>query len=73
MTSKTSSDENSPDDLMEDVLSRVRRLDATSEEAAVRRYVREIAEADALLDTVDLDDVSLSVHFSASWEQGSAR
>jgi hypothetical protein len=72
MTSSAGSDPNSHDD-MGDVLSRVRQLDATSEEAAVRRYVREIAEADALLETVDLDDAPLPVPFSASWREGPER
>jgi hypothetical protein len=58
------------DDEMGDVLSRVRQLDPTIEEAAVRGYVREMAEADAVLDTVDLDDVPLLVAFSASWPEG---
>ena len=43
MTNGVGSDTNSPRDEMGDVLSRVRQLDPTSEEAAVRRYVREIA------------------------------
>jgi hypothetical protein len=47
----------------------VRQLDPTSEEAAVRRYVREIAEADALLNSVDLSDAPLLVPFSASWPE----
>lgn len=72
MTSSSGSDTDLRDE-MGDVLSRVRQVDATSEEAAVRRYVREIAEADALLDTVDLDDVPLPVPFSASWPQGPER
>ena len=57
-------------DEMGDVLSRVRQLDPTIEEAAVRGYVREMAEADALLDNVDLDDAPLLVAFSASWPEG---
>ena len=72
MTSSSGSDTDLRDE-MGDVLSRVRQVDATSEEAAVRRYVREIAEADALLDTVDLDDSPLPVPFSASWSQGPER
>ena len=54
-------------------LTRVRQLDPTSEEAAVRSYLREMAEAEALLDTMDLGDAPLSVSFSASWPEGSAR
>jgi hypothetical protein len=73
MTRGVGSDRNSPRDEMGDVLSRVRQLDPTSEEVAVRRYVREIAEADALLDTLDLSDAPLLVPFSASWPEGSAR
>ena len=73
MTTSASSDPNSLSDEMGDVLSRVRQLDPTSEEAAVRRYVREIAEAEALLDTVDLDDAPLLVPFSPWWPEGSVR
>jgi len=73
MTIGPSPNTNSPQDEMGDVLSRVRELDPTSEEAAVRRYVREIAEADALLDSVDLDDAPLLVPFSASWTEGPVR
>jgi hypothetical protein len=73
MTIGVGSDTVSPYDEMGDVLSRVRQLDPTSEEAAVRGYVREIAEADRLLDTVNLDDAPLTVPFSASWPEGSVR
>ena len=73
MTTSVGSDMDSPCDEMGDVLSRVRQLDPTTEEAAVRRYVLEIAEADALLDTVDLSDVPLLVPFSTSWPDGSGR
>ena len=58
---------------MGDVLSRVRQIDPTSEEAAVRGYVREMGEADALLDTVDLGNAPLLISFSASWPAGSGR
>jgi hypothetical protein len=73
MTNGVGSDTNSPRDEMGDILTRVRQLDPTSDEAAVRRYVREIAEADALLNSVDLSDASLLVPFSASWPEGSGR
>ena len=73
MTNGDGSETNSPHDAMGDVSSRVRQLDPTSEEAAVRRYMREIAEADALLDTVDLDDAPLLVPFSATWPEGSVQ
>jgi hypothetical protein len=73
MTNGVGSETNSPRDEMGDILTRVRQLDPTSEEAAVRRYVREIAEADALLDTVELDDAPLLVPFSATWPEGAGR
>jgi hypothetical protein len=73
MTNGVGSGTNSPRDEMGDILTRVRQLDPTSDEAAVRRYVREIAEADALLNSVDLSDASLLVPFSASWPEGSGR
>jgi hypothetical protein len=73
MTNGVGSGTDSPHDEMGDVLSRVRQLDATSEAAAVRRYVREIAEAEAFLDTVNLDDAPLLVPFSAAWPEGSVR
>jgi hypothetical protein len=73
MTNGVGSETKSPRDEMGDILTRVRQLDPTSEEAAVRRYVREIAEADALLDTIDLSDAPLLVPFSASWPVWSGR
>ena len=73
MTSDFSSERSSPGEEMGDVLSRVRQVDPTSEEAAVRRYVREMAEADAVLNTVNLDEAPLVVAFSASWPEGSLR
>jgi hypothetical protein len=53
-----------------DALTRVRQLDSTIEEAAVRVYMSEIADADALLDTPDLGDASPSISFSAVWRDG---
>jgi hypothetical protein len=73
MTNEAGSSTILPSDEMTDLLARVRQLDPTSEEAAVRGYVREMAEAEALLDTVDLGDTPLGVSFSASWPEGSAR
>jgi len=73
MTISTGSEKNWPRDEMGDVLSRVRQLDATSDEAPVRRYVQEMAEAEALLDSVDLDDAPLLVPFSASWPEEPVR
>jgi hypothetical protein len=71
MTSDGSSGASTPSDDMADVLGRVRQVDPMAEEAAVRGYVREIAEASALLDTVDLSDVPLQIAFSARWPEGS--
>jgi hypothetical protein len=73
MTTRVGSETNWPRDELGDVLSRVRQLDATSDEAAVRRYVLEMAEAEALLNSVDLHDAPLLVPFSASWPDGSER
>ena len=73
MTNEASSSTILPSDEMTDLLTRVRQLDPTSEEAAVRGYLREMAEAEALLETLDLGDAPLSVSFSASWPEGSAR
>ena len=73
MTISIGSETNWPRDEIGDVLSRVRQLDATSDEAPVRRYVQEMAEAEALLDSVDLDDAPLLVPFSASWPEGPVR
>ena len=70
MTSIIDSETTAAGDGMGDVLSRVRQLDPTIEEAAVRGYVREMAEAEAALDMVDLSDVPLSVSFSPSWLEG---
>ena len=53
-----------------DALTRVRQLDPTIEETAVRVYMSEIADADALLDTLDLGDASPSISFSAVWRDG---
>jgi len=58
---------------MGDVLNRVRQVDPTSDEAAVRGYMREMAEAEAVLDTVDLSDAPLSVSFSPAWREGTVR
>jgi hypothetical protein len=51
----------------------VRQIDPTSDEAAVRGYVREMAEADAVLDTVDIEDAPLRPCFTASWPEGIVR
>ena len=71
MTSEMRFGASPPSEDMADVLTRVRQVDPSAEEAAVRGYVREIADASALLDTVDLGDAPLDVSFSASWPEGS--
>jgi hypothetical protein len=73
MTSDGCSDPILPSAEMWDVLSRVRQLDPTSEEVAIRGYLCEIAEAEAVLDTVDLGDAPVSISFSASWPEGCER
>ena len=69
MTSGGRSGTSAPCDDMADVLGRVRQVDPTAEEAAVRGYVREISEASAVLDTVDLTDAPPFVAFSPSWPE----
>jgi hypothetical protein len=71
MTSSSDASTTTGSDDMADVLGRVRQVDPTAEDAAVRGYVREIAEASALLDTIDLADAPLIVAFSPSWPEGS--
>ena len=71
MTSDGSSGTSTTSDEMGDVLGRVRQVDPNAAEVAVRGYVREISEASALLDTVDLSDVPLQIPFSAWWPEGS--
>jgi hypothetical protein len=73
MTNSVGSDRVSQRDEMGDVLSRVRQLDPTSEDAAIRRYMREMAEADALLDSVELSNAPLLVPFSAAWPERAGR
>jgi hypothetical protein len=73
MTIDTNSSAHSLRHEMGDVLSRVRQIDPTSDEAAVRGYVREMAEADAVLDTVDIEDAPLRPCFTASWPEGIVR
>ena len=73
MTNSVGSDVIPPSDEIGVVLSWVRQLDPTSEEAAVRGYVREMAEADAVLNTVELGDAPLLVSFSPSWPERSVQ
>ena len=71
MTSASDSGTTTRSDDMADVLSRVRQVDPTAEDAAVRGYLREIAEASVLLDTIDMADAPLIVAFSPSWPEES--
>ncbi|MBW3634529.1 MAG: hypothetical protein KY456_16040 [Chloroflexi bacterium] len=59
--------EASPEEV-QSFLIRARQVDPRCEEAAVRGYVREIVDAEAVLDAVNLRLAPLSVVFSASWE-----
>jgi hypothetical protein len=70
MTSGGSSGTSAPSDEMGDVLGRVRQVDPNADEVAVRGYVREMSEASALIDAVDLRDVPLQIAFSAWWPEG---
>jgi hypothetical protein len=55
-----------------DMLLQVRALDPAADAEAVRRYAREIAEADTVLQTLDLDPstVPLEASFSPDWNDG---
>ena len=57
-----------PPDAVQSMLNRARQVDPQSGEAAVRGYVREVIEAEAILDTVDLSATPLEFSFSAWWE-----
>ena len=61
--------------LFGDMLRAVREVDPAADEEAVRRYAREIAEADAMVQTLDLDPESapLDVPFSPEWADGQLR
>jgi hypothetical protein len=54
------------------MLLQVRALDPAADAEAVRRYAREIAEADAVLQQLDLDPstVPLEASFSPDWNDG---
>jgi len=73
MTKDNTSSTSVPAEELAEALRRVRQLDPTADEEAVRGYLREIAEASAVLDRVDLGDGSLQVSFSASWPEGAVR
>jgi hypothetical protein len=73
MTIGMGADSITPGEDIGDVLSRVRQLDPTSEDSAVRGYIREMEEADAILNAVTLGDAPLQVCFSALWSEGSGR
>jgi hypothetical protein len=60
------------EDFSGDMLLRVREVDPAADADAVRRYAREIAEADSMLQALDLDPSSapLDVSFSPDWNHG---
>ena len=62
-----------PSEEVQSFLIRARQVDPQCKEAAVRSYVREIVEAEAMLDAVDLSLAPFSVWFSASWEDDPRR
>ena len=57
-----------PSEDVQSLLIRARQVDPLCDEAAVRGYAREIAEAEAMLNSVDISLGPLTVPFSASWE-----
>jgi hypothetical protein len=71
MTSDGGSGTSTTSDEMAEVLGRVQQVDPNADELAVCGYVREMSEASAHLDAVDLSDVPLQIAFSAWWPEGS--
>ena len=63
------------EDAFADMLRRVRAIDPKADADGVRRYAREIAEADAVLRTLDLDPGSDPLHatFSPGWNRERSR
>jgi len=57
-----------PSEDLQYALARARQVDPGCEETAVRGYLREILEAEAMLDAANVPEISLGVPFSASWE-----
>lgn len=53
-----------------DMLRRVREVDPGADAEAVRRYAREIAEADAVVQTLDVEPMSapFDTPFSPGWK-----
>ena len=60
------------DHQLDAMLARVRDVDPAADDEAVRRYAREIAEADAVLQQLALDpsSIPLDVAFSPYWNDG---
>lgn len=58
-----------------DMLLRVREVDLNADAEAVRRYAREIAEADAAMHTLDVDPTSapFDAPFSPDWNSEQPR
>lgn len=56
-----------------DTLRRVREVDPHCDEASVRRYVLEIAEADGVLKRLELDDALPVAPFSPDWNPETRR
>ena len=48
---------------------RVRELDPTCSSEAVARFLREIADAEAALDTLPFDELPAPIPFSPIWEE----
>ncbi len=70
MSADSKSKPNVPTEDVEYLLARARQVDPRAEEAAIRGYLREIAEAEEMLDALDLSETTLNVTFPADWEGG---
>ncbi len=68
MSADSNAKPNVPTEDIEYVLARARQVDPQAEEGEIRGYLREIAEAEEMLDALDLSETTLNVTFSADWE-----
>ena len=70
MSADSNSKPNVPTEDVEYLLARARQVDPQAEEGAIRGYLREIAEAEEMLDALELSETTFNVTFSADWEDG---
>ncbi len=57
-----------PSEDVQYLLARARQVDPGCEEDAIRGYFHEIAGAEEMLDSLDLEETPLNITFSVSWK-----